>query len=89
MSIYSWQEPYLESLLETEKSKRHARILETHAALEQRLLSPVGDEELRAMGAAVATLDLLEGQPRDVTAHISESRSERDRKNLRRRDLNV
>jgi hypothetical protein len=88
MPLYTWQEPYLSVLRETEKSKRHARILETRAALEQRLLSPVGEDELRAMEAAVATLDLLEGESRDAT-HVSESRSERGRKSPRARNPDI
>ena len=88
MAIYTWQEPYLSVLREAEESKRHARILETRAAFEQRLLSPVGDDELRAMEAAVATLDLLEGESRDDT-HISESRSERGRKSPRNRNPDI
>jgi hypothetical protein len=64
MAVYSWQEPYFASLIETEESRRHALILEAKSAFEQRLLTPVGDEELREMRAAAATLDLLEGELR-------------------------
>jgi|HubBroStandDraft_4_1064222.scaffolds.fasta_scaffold4904436_1 hypothetical protein len=60
MLKYSWQDPYLSALLETEDSKLYGRILEVRSALEQRLLSPVDDEELRAMSLAVELLDELE-----------------------------
>jgi hypothetical protein len=58
--LYSWQEPYLSALLETEKSKLYARILEVRSAFEQRLLSPIHDEELRAMSVAASVLDMME-----------------------------
>jgi hypothetical protein len=88
MPFYTWQEPYLSVSRETEESKRHARILETRSAFEQRLLSPVGDDELRAMEAAVATLNLLEGKPHDAT-HISDTASQRGRKNPRSRNPDI
>jgi hypothetical protein len=52
MSIYSWQETYISALLETDAAKQYGRILEVRSAFEQRLLSAIGDEELRAMGVA-------------------------------------
>jgi hypothetical protein len=60
MLKYSWQNPYLSALLETDDSKLYGRILEVRSAFEQRLLSPVGDEELCAMSLAVEQLDELE-----------------------------
>jgi len=72
--IYSWQEPYISILLETDEAKRRAQILETRAAFEQRLLSPVGGEELRAMGVAAAALDSLERKRPDIAKRISDIR---------------
>jgi len=73
--IYTWQEPYFSTLLETDESRLHARILETRSAFEQRLLSPVDDEELRAMGIAAAALDAFERKGRNAK-HIPAIRSE-------------
>ena len=84
--IYSWQEPYISILLETDESKRRAQILEARAAFEQRLLSPVGDEELRAMGVAAAALDALERKRPDIAKRISDIRNA---KNPRARDMDV
>ena len=84
--VYSWQEPYISILLETDESKRRAQILETRAAFEQRLLSPVGDEELRAMGVAAAALDALERRRPDIAKRISDIRNA---KNPRARDLDL
>ena len=71
MSIYSWQETYLCALGESDDSKLYARILEVRSAFEQRLLSPVGDVELRAMGVAVDALDELERRACLTTLHTS------------------
>jgi hypothetical protein len=60
MLKYAWQDPYLYALLETDDSKLYGRILEVRSAFEQRLLSPVDDEELCAMSLAVEQLDKLE-----------------------------
>ena len=84
--VYSWQEPYISILLETDESKRRAQILEARAAFEQRLLSPVGDEELRAMGVAAAALDALERKRPDIAKRISDIRHAN---NPRARDLDV
>jgi hypothetical protein len=84
--VYSWQEPYISILLETDESKRRAKILETRAAFEQRLLSPVGDEELRAMGVAAAALDALERKRPDIAKRISDIRNAR---NPRASDMDV
>lgn len=58
--IYSWQEQYICVLLETDPPKVYARILEARSAFEQRRLSRVVGEELRAIGVAVGVLDELE-----------------------------
>ena len=84
--VYSWQEPYISILLETDESKRRAQILEARAAFEQRLLSPVGDEELRAMGVAAAALDALERKRPDIAKRISDIRNG---KNPSARDLDI
>jgi hypothetical protein len=84
--IYAWQEPYISTLLEADESKLYGRILETRAAFEQRLLSPVGDEELRAIGVAAAALDALERKCPNLARHISDIRPE---KNTRARDLDI
>jgi len=69
-----------------DKSKLYSRILETLAALEQRLLSPVGDEELRAMGVAAAALGALERKRPNIAKRTSDIRTG---KNPRARDLDV
>jgi predicted aminopeptidase len=84
--IYAWQEPYISTLLETDEAKRRVQILETRAALEQRLLSPVDDDELRAMGVAAAALDALERNRPSIAKRISQIRTGR---NPRARDLDV
>jgi hypothetical protein len=86
MSIYSWQETYISTLLETDELKRRAQILETRAAIEQRLLSPVGDEELRALGVAAAALQALEAKRPNIAQRISDIRNA---KNPRARDLDI
>jgi hypothetical protein len=75
--MYSWQEPYLSTLLETDESKLHTHILETKAAFEQRLLSPVGDKELRALGIAAVALDALERKRLKPARRISAIREVR------------
>ena len=84
--IYPWQDPYISTLLETDKSKLYGRILETRAAFEQRLLSPVSDEELRAMGVAAAALDALERKRPNIARRISDIRTG---KNPRACDLDI
>jgi len=84
--IYSWQEPYIATLLEIDELKRRVHILETRAAFEQRLLSPVGDEELRAMGVAAAALDALERKRPTVAKRVPEIRGG---KNPGARDLDI
>ena len=72
--IYSWQEPYLRVLLETDSSKRHGKVLEARSSLEQRLLSPTGDEELHAMLIAASKLDAIERGPSDIVERITAMR---------------
>ena len=72
--IYSWQEPYLRVLLETDSSKRHGKVLEARSAPEQRLLSPTGDEELYAMLIAASKLDAIELGPSDIVERITAMR---------------
>lgn len=54
--------------------------------LEQRLLSPVADEELRALGVAAAALDALERKRPNIAKRIADIRNAR---NPRARDLDV
>jgi hypothetical protein len=84
--MYLWQDPYIAALLETNKSKLHARILEVRSAFEQRLLSPMDDDELRAMGVAAVALDALERKRPDIAKRISEIRHG---SNPRARDLDI
>ncbi len=84
--MYPWQEPYLATLLETDEEKRRVQVLETRAAFEQRLLSPVDDEELRAMNVAAIVLDGFERKRPSIAKRISEIRSGT---NPRARDLDV
>jgi hypothetical protein len=66
--MYLWQETYISTLLETDPLKQRAHIFEARAAFEQRLLSPVGAEELRAMAVATAALDALESKrPNEIS----------------------
>jgi hypothetical protein len=39
--IYSWQQPYVEAVQETDNSKMPHHLMEAAAAIEQRLLSPI------------------------------------------------
>jgi hypothetical protein len=79
--IYSWQEPYISTLLESDDLKRRYQILETRAAFEQRLLSPVGDDELRAMGVAATVLDALERERMETASKIRNKRASSRRGN--------
>jgi hypothetical protein len=72
---YSWQEPYLSALHETDELKQRTHILGARAAFEQRLLSPVGDEELGALGIAAAALDALERKGPNIAQRISDIRN--------------
>jgi hypothetical protein len=84
--IYSWQEPYISTLLETDGAKQRVHILETRAAFEQRLLSSVDDEELRAMNVAAIVLAGLERKRPHIARRISEIRTGR---NPHARDLDI
>jgi hypothetical protein len=56
---YLWQAAYLAAVCETDNSLMDGRILEARAALEQRLLSPIEDEEYRAIENAEKALEVL------------------------------
>jgi predicted aminopeptidase len=73
--MYLWQDSYLCVLTEIDDSKLRARILEARAALEQRYLSPINDEELRAMSVAAVALDALERKRPDIARRISDIHS--------------
>lgn len=85
MPLYDWQEPYISALLETDDAKIYGRILEVRPAFEQRLLSPMCDEELSAMCVAAAALEVLERKPSNIARYISDIR----RGNPRARDLDI
>ena len=58
---YSWQEPYMAAILETDDAKMPGHILEATAAIEQRLLSPIesGSHEERQIQNAQEGLQIL------------------------------
>jgi hypothetical protein len=56
---YLWQAAYMAAVYETDYSLMDGRILEARAAIEQRLLSPVEDEEYRAIQNAEEALEVL------------------------------
>jgi hypothetical protein len=85
MPLYVWQEPYISASLETDDAKVYGRILEVRSAFEQRLLSAVGDEELRALGVAAVALDTLERKHPNIARRISDIR----RGNPCARDLDI
>jgi hypothetical protein len=58
-TYYLWYGPYWEAICETDDSKLAGRILEARAAFEQRLLSPVDEEEYRAIKRAEKALEIL------------------------------
>ena len=60
--MHSWEEPYRAVLLQTDSARLHANVLEARSALEQRLLSPPGKDELCAIVFASAILDQIERQ---------------------------
>ena len=84
--MYLWQDTYLSALTETDNSKLYARILEARSALEQRFLSPIDDEELRAMGVAAVALDALQRKRPNLARRISDIRTG---KNPLARDLDI
>jgi predicted aminopeptidase len=83
--MYLWQDPYLSALTEADNSKLYARILEARSALEQRFLSPIDDEELRAMAVAAVALDALQRKRPNLARRISDIRTG----NPRARDLDI
>jgi hypothetical protein len=58
-AFYPWQAAYLAAVCETDDSLMDGRILEARAALEQQLLSPIEDEEYRAIENAEKALEGL------------------------------
>ena len=46
LPIYSWQQPYLQAVQETDDSKMAHHLMEAIAAVEQRLLSPIDTRSL-------------------------------------------
>ena len=72
--MYSWQHPYIAVLLETDRQQLHGRVLEARSALEQRLLSPAGDDELCAMLLAASNLEVIEREPSDIVQRIVATR---------------
>src|ERR1700691_267203 len=59
---YLWQGAYMAAVYETDDSLMDGRILEARAALEQRLLSPVEDEEYRTIQNAERALEVLRAE---------------------------
>jgi formiminotetrahydrofolate cyclodeaminase len=49
--VYTWEEPYLEAVKETDDTKMTLHLLEAVASIKQRLLSPIDEEseEFRAI----------------------------------------
>jgi hypothetical protein len=61
-SNYLWHAAYKAAVYETDDSLMDGRILEARAALEQRLLSPVEDEEYRAIENVERALEVLRAE---------------------------
>lgn len=59
---YDWENIYLSAVYETDNAKMACRILEARSAMEQRLLSPIGDEELAALRRAMDGLEMLRAE---------------------------
>jgi hypothetical protein len=59
---YLWQAAYMAAVYETDDSLMEGRILDARAALEQRLLSPIEDEEYRAIENAERALEVLRAE---------------------------
>ena len=64
LHTYSWQEPYMAAILETDDAKMPGHILEATAAIEQRLLSPIesGSHEDRQIQNAQEGLEILKAE---------------------------
>ena len=60
--LYTWEKTYLSAVYETDDAKMAGRILEAQSAMEQRLLSPIGDEERRALARAMEGLTMLRAE---------------------------
>jgi hypothetical protein len=58
-TTYAWEAAYVIAILETDEAKMHCRLYDAIAALEQRRLSPVSDEEEVVLSGAEAGLQLL------------------------------
>jgi hypothetical protein len=61
-NLYNWEKTYLSAVYETEDAKMAGRILEAQSAMEQRLLSPIGDEERLALERAMEGLTMLRAE---------------------------
>lgn len=59
VAMYSWEEPCLAALRETDKSVRSVRIYDALAAIEQRRLSPTGEDEESELASAESGLRKL------------------------------
>ena len=60
--LYTWEKTYLSAVYETDDAKMASRILEAQSAMEQRLLSPIGDEERTALERAMEALTMLRAE---------------------------
>ena len=59
---YDWENIYLSAVYETDNAKMAGRILDARSAMEQRLLSPIGDEERNALHRAMEGLEMLRAE---------------------------
>ena len=60
--LYTWEKTYLSAVYETDDATMASRILEAQSAMEQRLLSPIGDEERTALERAMEGLTMLRAE---------------------------
>ena len=58
---YPWQAAYMPAILETNPTAAQLKIYEALSACEQRRLSPIDEEEKRALAAAEAVLRTKRG----------------------------
>jgi hypothetical protein len=61
-SDYLWQAAYLAAVYETDDSLIRGRILEARSAIEERLLSPIDEGELKALKSAQEGLEALQAE---------------------------
>jgi len=61
-NLYTWEKTYLSAVYETDNAKMGGRILEAQSAMEQRLLSPIGEEERAALEQALEGLTTLRAE---------------------------